>query len=189
MKCPLLWKPWNLFKRGLYPDWFRLGWPNKMSELLTQSICSLSRVCVQISARWQATTASRQWSWTRACWGSWRSSWRPKQSTCTRPWRCTRTPRCCPACRWSPTFTGCSAARPCWDPWPCSSRSKVSLQLWAAPSPAQGSVPCVAGVWALVVWGLCTGVFLLCYKKTVGISETFFLRGKCPVVLTLSPGQ
>lgn len=189
MKCPLLWKPWNLFKRGLYRDWFRLGWSNKMSELPTQSICSLSRVCVQISARWQATTASRQWSWTRACWGSWRSSWRPKQSTCTRPWRCTRTPRCCPACRWSPMFTGCSAARPCWDPWPCSSRSKVSLLLWAAPSPAQGSAPCVAGVLGSCGVGFVYWSVSPLLQKNCWDQWNFFLRGKCPVVLTVSPGQ
>lgn len=29
MKCPLLWRLWNPFRRGLYHDWFLLGWPGK----------------------------------------------------------------------------------------------------------------------------------------------------------------
>lgn len=32
MKCVPLWKPWNLFRRGFYHDWFLLECPNKMSE-------------------------------------------------------------------------------------------------------------------------------------------------------------
>lgn len=149
-----------------------------MLELLTLNICSLFRVCVQISAKWRVTTATRQWSWTTAYWGSWRSCLRPKQSTCTRPWHCTPTLRCCPACKWSPMFTGCSAAHPCWGLWPCSSKNKVCLLVWTAPGPGQGAQHLVQlQFWSLVVefvyWSISPLIQKTCWSY-VGISETFF---------------
>lgn len=118
--------------------------------LLYWFIC---RASVLISAKFLAIIDTRQLKWMKVLWQTWGACLKPKLSTYIRRWPCTRTPQCCPACRWSLTSMNCSVAHLYWSQWAFNSKNQVCIFIvncwywWGS-----GGHSCLQAEYGLMFW-------------------------------------